>query len=376
MADAVWRHIPFFLASLIVMAVHFAFARWAQRRTTRMLIWAAGAWTVASYILGLPVIASHLPNWEWYFWLRGAGVAWGICSVGVFLLVFVWRRIPKPQFRPERRRLLLAAKSAVVAAPLTVTGYGVYVARNGLEVREVDIPVCGLAEDLDGLRIVQLTDIHCSPFLSRRDVARAVAMANEVRPHLAVVTGDLITSASDNLRDCLAELSGLKADAGIYGCLGNHEIYARAQDFAAAEGARLGVRFLRGQAARLRFGEAALNLAGVDYQRMLRPYLVGAERLVDPSMYNILLSHNPDVFPVAANKGFDLTLAGHTHGGQITVEILEQHVSLSRFFTPYVCGLYQEGARCVYVSRGVGTVGVPARIGAPPEISLIRLCAI
>ncbi len=376
MADPIWRHFPVFFACLIVLAVHWSFARWVRTRAARVTVWSACAWTLASYILGLPFIAAAMPQWDWYFWMRGAGVAWGVCSLGVFLLWSLWRKIPKPKFQPERRRLLLAAKAAVAAAPLTATGYGVYVARNGLTVREIDLPVPGLPEDLDGVRIVQLTDIHCSPFLSPRDVARAVAMANEADAHIAVVTGDMITTASDNLRDCLVELSRLRAAAGIFGCLGNHEIYARATDFAEREGARLGVRFLRGEAVRLRFGTGELNLAGVDYQRMRRPYLVGAERLVAPTAFNVLLSHNPDVFPVAAAKGFDLTLAGHTHGGQLTVEILEQHLSLSRFFTPYVYGLYQDGARSIYVSRGIGTVGVPARIGAPPEISLVRLCAI
>jgi len=122
--------------------------------------------------------------------------------------------------------------------------------------------------------------------------------------------------------------------------------------------------------------EAPVNLAGVDYQRMRRPYLRNAERLVDPTAFNVLLSHNPDVFPVAVAKGFSLTVAGHTHGGQITVEILDQPVTIPRFFTPYIYGLYPENGGFLYVSRGIGTVALPARLGAPPEVSLIRLCAI
>jgi len=89
-----------------------------------------------------------------------------------------------------------------------------------------------------------------------------------------------------------------------------------------------------------------------------------------------LLSHNPDVFDVAARQGWDLTIAGHTHGGQISVEILDQQLSASRFFTPYVYGLYRQGRSSIWVTRGIGTVGVPARIGAPPEVALIKLCAI
>ena len=87
----------------------------------------------------------------------------------------------------------------------------------------------------------------------------------------------------------------------------------------------------------------------------------------------MLLSHNPDVFPVAAEQGYHLTLAGHTHGGQVTVEILDQAINPARFFTPYVRGHYQLGEAAAYVTRGIGTIGIPARIGEPPEITLIRL---
>ena len=92
-----------------------------------------------------------------------------------------------------------------------------------------------------------------------------------------------------------------------------------------------------------------------------------------PGATNVLLQHNPDVFPEAARQGYNLLLAGHTHGGQVTVEILDQSINPARFFTPYVYGLYRAGNSAAYVTRGIGTIGIPARIGAPPEISLLRL---
>ena len=139
--------------------------------------------------------------------------------------------------------------------------------------------------------------------------------------------------------------------------------------------ARVGIPFLRGRAQSLRFGAAVLNLAGVDYQRKsdTAGYLRGAERLVKPGARNVLLSHNPDVFPVAARQGYNLMLAGHTHGGQVTVEILDQSINPARFFTPYVYGLYRSETAAAYVTRGIGTIGLPTRIGAPPEISVLRL---
>jgi predicted MPP superfamily phosphohydrolase len=173
----------------------------------------------------------------------------------------------------------------------------------------------------------------------------------------------------------LRQLARLRGEAGVLGCLGNHEIHARAESYVTTQGRRLGIEFLRQRAKTLQFGAAKINFAGVDYQKMHSQYLVGAERMVVPGIPNILLSHNPDVFPVAAAQGYDLTIAGHTHGGQVDVEILHSHWNVARYYTQYVRGLYQEGQSSVYVSSGIGTIGVPVRLGAPPEVSLVRLCA-
>jgi hypothetical protein len=167
----------------------------------------------------------------------------------------------------------------------------------------------------------------------------------------------------------------LRAEAGVLGCLGNHEVYARCEKYVAAQGRHIGIEFLRQQAKVLQFGGARINFAGVDYQKMHSKYLVGGERMIVPGVLNVLLSHNPDVFPVAAAQGYDLTIAGHTHGGQVDVEILHQHLNVARYYTDYVQGLYQVGNSSVYVSNGIGTIGVPVRLGAPPEVSLLRLCA-
>ena len=164
--------------------------------------------------------------------------------------------------------------------------------------------------------------------LFRSEVERAVAMANETRAQVALVTGDLITTTGDPLDGCLEALAGLRADAGVFGCLGNHELYARAEEHTVREGAKRGLRFLRNDTSVLRFGNATLNLAGVDYQSLREPYLVGADQLVVTGALNVLLSHNPDVFPVAAEQGYALTISGHTHGGQVRLEIRsEEHTS-------------------------------------------------
>lgn len=306
------------------------------------------------------------------------GNVWGMASVVSLAIYYFYGfldRHPAVQHSVQRRGFIRLAGAAAVAAPFAAAAFGGIVERMNFQVKEVDLPVPDLHPDLDGLRIGQLSDLHVSPWLSVRDLGRAIDMLNELKPHLTVVTGDLITQVGDPLDDAIRELTRLRADAGILGCLGNHEIYARCQNYTTAEAARRGIGFLRTEARLFRFGDGRLNVAGVDYQRSrrIRPYLEGAEKLVVPGAANLLLSHNPDVFPDAVRKGYGAMLAGHTHGGQVTVEILNQTLNLARFATPYVAGLYRLDGRSCYVTCGIGTITVPVRIGAPPEITLVRL---
>ena len=350
-------------------------ARWA--RLVHLLLRGAGAAVLLGLTLSLPTTHGLRLNARFAGWLRGTALLWAFTSAPAWLIY----RLLRPSLRrsasadPARRALLRGVASAAVAAPFALIGFGALVERTAFRVREIDIPVPDLHPDLEGLRLVQLSDIHLSPFLSEEEFARVVDAANELRPHLMLVTGDLISVRGDPLDACLHQLSRLRADAGILGCLGNHEIYSGTQQYTTEQGARLGVPFLRGQARPLRFGNALLNVAGVDYQRMnwRTHYLEDAQRLVLPGACNILLQHNPDVFPTAAKQGWDLTLAGHTHGGQVNIEILHQNLNVARFYTPYVYGLYRSGRSSIYVTRGIGTIGMPARLGAPPEIAALRL---
>lgn len=368
---------------LTIQAVGAALLLWGPiALRSRIARAAAGGGAVVScaililgFLLRFARVNRHFAPW-WSGWGRGLILVWAFLSVFLIAAILIsrwWLRV-QSEHSPGRRAFLHSSQIALLAAPAIVTGYGVFVQRLDISLREQDLRFPGLPKELHGLRIAQLTDIHLSPFLTERELARAVDMANETRPHLALVTGDLITTAQDPLDACLRQLARLRAEGGIFGCLGNHETYAGAEDYAEQHGARLGLRFLRSRAERLQFGGASLNLAGVDYQASRKPYLVGADRLIAPDAFNILLSHNPDVFPVAARQGYNLTIAGHTHGGQVRVEILRQDLNIARFFTPYVDGLYRRGDAAVFVSRGIGTIGLPARIGAPPEVNLLRLC--
>ena len=105
----------------------------------------------------------------------------------------------------------------------------------------------------------------------------------------------------------------------------------------------------------------------------MRRYLEGVEKLVAPDTVNILLSHNPNTFDRAVELGIDLSLAGHTHGGQVSLEFVNQNISPSRLITSYVKGWFEKAGAQLYVNRGIGTIGIPIRLGAAPEISVFEL---
>jgi predicted MPP superfamily phosphohydrolase len=303
---------------------------------------------------------------------------------------------------PSRRTFFRTASVVAGAAPFLGVMYGYAGERLRYQVNRVEIPMANLPSELDGMSIVQISDIHLSSYMTRESVRRVVDMANDVGADLAVVTGDLITGVHDSVADCVDEVRQLHAPLGVYGCNGNHEIYARAEDLAERLFQQAGMKMLRRENVAIPFRGAQFNLIGVDYQRerlasgRKMQLLANVEPLVHSDMPNILLSHNPNTFNRAAELGIELSLAGHTHGGQVQVEILDVSISPARFITDYVAGLYHrplsmpsepkrlgetiklmpnapKGLSALYVNRGIGTVGAPVRLGAPPEITHIVL---
>ena len=355
-------------------------ARWvlASAAASRVLKWLHYALAALLVVVVPALFVARHPL------LGPAAVSW--LMAGVFLYSFLlmsaalWlARGPARDARGEpdagRRAFLRAATGAGAALPALVGAAGLIGARMRPELVQVDIRIPRLHPDLDGLRIAQLSDIHYGPFFGRSDLEYAVAMANDARAHVTLVTGDLITRWGDDLEGCVQVLKALRGEAGVWGCLGNHERYAQVEDEATVLGAAAGMQFLRRQREVLRFGAARLNLIGVDYQQLGAPALVGVKPLVAAGAVNVLLSHTPAAFDRAAALGIDLTISGHTHGGQLNLQVGDENVTLARVFTPYVRGLYRKGGSQLYVNRGLGTVGAPLRIGARPEVSVIRLCA-
>jgi predicted MPP superfamily phosphohydrolase len=346
-------------------------------RISPILNWALLAFEALLFLAGqenfYPVIARFFPSGYTLVFTSGALVLWSWILTAAAIFLWLKKRLSAPRFQPERRAWLTASAAALCAAPIVALSTGILTRKN-FDVKEIDLKFPNLPKDLRGLRLLQISDIHMGDFFSANDLAHAIGAANELRADLAFVTGDLITTKWDPLDACLRELAKLRASSGVWGCLGNHEMHARVEKYTAAKALEFDMRFLRHQAASVTFGQSRINLVGVDHQRRERPYLPRVEELVEPGVFNLLLSHNPDVFPVAARKGFELTLAGHTHGGQINLAIAGSNLNIADLVTPYTKGFYRLADSSLYVNSGLGTIGVPVRIGAPPEITLIRLC--
>jgi uncharacterized protein len=352
-------------------------------------------WLIASFFAFLAVQSVGIVEW---ITNMVAGLRHGSMAAG---------------FDPSRRTLFRYAAALAGGLPFVAATYGFAAGRLRYSVERVEVPVANLPPELDGFRIAQLSDIHIGDYMPPTEIARAVAMANELQPDLSVVTGDFVSGEGDPLETCIMELSKLRAPLGVWGCNGNHEIYAGVEDEAARLFEKHGMKLLRARNEVIEANGAHFNLIGVDYQRdhMVSGERSGAmlaeiEHLVRGDMPNILLSHNPNSFPRAAKLGIELSLAGHTHGGQIKVEIVDHNITPARLISPFVAGLYRlpmngqsrqessvagrqssgnsheaEGMTtangvskaALYVNRGLGTFGFPVRLGVPPEITLLTL---
>ncbi len=284
---------------------------------------------------------------------------------------------------PSRRQFLERAAMAASAAPFVAAAYGFAIERLDVETTHKRIRLSRLPKAFDGFRIAQLSDLHIGPFMSAEEIGRVVQVTNDLKPDLILLTGDYVTWDPSTQGVVVDVLAGLRAPFGVAGSLGNHELWAGCEASIARLFAARQIPILRSARKVITSGGDSLNLIGVDYQAarhggprpegVVRHYLKGVDELMMPDTVNILLSHNPNTFDKAAELGIDLSLAGHTHGGQVTLEFINKNLSPSRLITPYMRGWFEKSGSQLYVNRGIGTIGVPIRFDAPPEITVFEL---
>lgn len=272
------------------------------------------------------------------------------------------------------RRLFLARAGAVAAgaAAVGVTGVGVATAIGPPEVVRVPVRLPRLAREFDGFRIAVVSDIHLGPLLGRRHTERIVRMINETEPDLVALVGDLVDGTVAQLGSAAAPLADLVSREGAFFVTGNHEYFVDDTAEWLTELDRLGLQVLRNENTRIRRGAASIDLAGVNdlagRSAQEPPDFDAALRGVDAATPTILLAHQPVQVAEAAQRGVDLQLSGHTHGGQMWP--FHYAVELAQ---PSLAGLSTVDRTQLYVSRGAGFWGPPVRVGAPPDISVLTL---
>lgn len=268
-----------------------------------------------------------------------------------------------------RRWLLL-----LVALVLGLIGWGYWTAIADPVVREAAIGLAGWPAGAAPVRVVLISDIHVAgPDMPPERVARIVGRINALHPDLVLIAGDLVSDRNlatrhNSMAEAVAPLAGLRARYGAVAVLGNHDHWRDAGQAHAAL-ARAGVRVLDNGA--LEAGPLAVG--GVDDDFTGHADLAAAvARMRALPGARILLSHSPDPFPdLPADVG--LMLAGHTHCGQVRLPFVGALKTMSRYGQRYACGLIRENGRVLIVTAGLGTSGVPLRLGAVPDLWLVTV---
>jgi predicted MPP superfamily phosphohydrolase len=240
------------------------------------------------------------------------------------------------------------------------------------EITETDIWLRRLPAAHNRLRIVQLSDIHHGLFTPIEDVERAVSLANLLRPDLVALTGDYVTLSPTYIWPVARALGKLRARLGVFAVLGNHDFHVDPEEITRALRAQR-VRVLRNAHFAVRTRAATLWMLGVDDLWWGSNDLPAALATVPQRGVKVLLCHNPLGVHEAAEHGIDLVLSGHTHGGQVRLPVVGSVYGRSKLGLRFVEGWNRLNGTQIYVSRGIGKVLLPMRLGCPPEISVLRL---
>jgi predicted MPP superfamily phosphohydrolase len=298
----------------------------------------------------------------------------GMLAMGLFSSLLVFTLLRDLLLLVVPTSLAAGSAIAVPLLALAATVLGAFNARKTAGVVSVDVPIAGLPAALHGFTIAQISDIHVGPTIKGPYLQDIVDAVNRLEADLVAVTGDLVDGSVAELRGHVAPLAGLLSRHGTFFVTGNHEYYSGAVPWM-AELRSLGVNVLMNEHVVLERGGASMVLAGVadygahhyDLSHRSDPVaaLLGAP--ADAAL-RVLLAHQPRSAAAAEEAGFDLQLSGHTHGGQFLPWNF-----LVRLQQPFTAGLHRLGGLWVYVSRGTGYWGPPKRLGAPSEITHLRL---
>jgi predicted MPP superfamily phosphohydrolase len=367
----------------------------------RLKLWGWVVWLLFNlpsfYFLAVGLRTRGQTHQAWQLWFLYPYFAWLVTTMVLSVILLAktlvsapfrianwWRRRSGAhQAVLERREFLAKAATALPATLLLTSGYGILRAQQDFDWFEPQLKLRDWPAELEGFRIMQISDLHVGNFLSGDKLTEYIEAINQKSCDLMVVTGDIINNNMAWFPECLEALAKLKQPRyGSYVCIGNHDYYAGDPDGVLEGMRKLGMTVLRDEHVEVPVGNSRITVAGIDYPVWGRHGQEGGQlpSLVDvalaqtnPDLPTVLLAHHPHAFDRAAERGVQLTLSGHTHGGQFAFTPPGgRTVSLGDLMFKYVAGPYEKNGSRLYVNRGLGN-WFPMRLGAPPEVTLITV---
>lgn len=367
----------------------WVWADWRLRKLGAKRIWRMGLGAAVSLLL-VGFVWVMLGRKEWVTMqvpapLYAAVLLWGLISLPFLALpsMLAWslgriiRRISRIEDAAEKsagwtRRKWLGA--AALSLPVVGTFVGTVAGMPQMKyfrVRELSVTLPDLPEELDGLRIAHLTDTHVGKFTRGAVLNDIIAATNALKADLVLFTGDLIDNTISDLPQAVAMLQRLNPGRGLYLIEGNHDLIDNGEKFIRDVQAS-GLNLLRNQAATVMVRGVAVQLLGVVWNRKEAKIAQDVETVAglrQPGAFPILLAHHPHAFDRAAELGIPLTLAGHTHGGQL---MLNEEVGAGPAIFRYWSGVYRKNGQSLVVGNGTGN-WFPLRVNAPAEIIHLTL---
>ena len=272
----------------------------------------------------------------------------------------------------NRRQFLTGLAAAPLFAISATAVYSRFIEPYYYRIAEQDVFIRDLPQAFENFRITQITDVHHSRIVGLDELQRVVNLAQSTKPDLIALTGDYTTTYRRFIEPCAEALGGLNAPEGVWAVLGNHDHYTdRELTTRALE--RNHIPVLNNANTRLRRGSETLQLAGIDDWSWARADWDRAFYGINKNLPTVLLSHQPAVLDLMQTQRVSLILSGHTHGGQVTLPFVGAPARLATKDLKYAHGLFRRGDTQLYVSSGTGVIGLPVRLGARPEIAVLRL---
>lgn len=330
------------------------------------------------YILGgqpdLLAYPKLLVYWFWFGLIISFQLATWFLILDVIWLIIKFAKIINPGKLSRWYGYIAVGMTFIL---VTYTGTKLVHDTTNIQTDAIMFKLPGVFDNLQGFRIVHITDLQGDEFTGREEIAAYIKKVNALKPDLVVFTGDLISYGTDFIDMAAEELSKVEATHGLYTVIGDHDYWAGVSNIKAAF-ERYGIPLLQDENKFLAVNGDSLLITGITevYSREIpRDDLEGLTQKASSSYFNIMISHQATdkVIAVAKQANYDMLLGGHTHGGQLRVPFLGTTFSAAEEETQYLSGVYWSDNLFININNGLGFTLAPVRYNAPPNISVIDL---